>query len=541
MSLSKEKKKKKQVKEKTLIGKIANACVSFGLLSIILSGAVLGTNYYHNKIDQYRDLSGSISNSVVSMVRPEKVEEYIETMKQDEYFEVIHDYMNSTARNFDIKYFYVFVPRENDIMYIFDADYKDETSTYIGYTEPYLESSDKETFFKIMSGEIEEIVFYTTVDTQYGFLGCTYEPIKNRSGECIAIVGVEMDMSNILAEIMSFISKIIIATIIITIVVLSPFYLIVKRNVIEPVNKISAASKTMLDHISDNEEFHMDIHTGDEIEVLADSLEKMNSEIKQYIREISDYSSEREEMSAKLGIAASIQSRMLPVSFPEIPEIEIFAGIRPAKEVGGDFYDVFMIDDKRIAIVIGDVSGSGVPAATFMAIAKTLIWDRSFTENDLGGVFSFVNNTICRNNIEEMFVAAFEGVLDLTTGELTYVNAGHEPPFIMRKGEEFMIEKLEPSLALGTVENMPYEMRSIMLNPGDRLFHYTDGVTEAANWKSEIFELKRLQDSLNRHREEAPEMLFTSIVKDVNRFVGEEPQHDDMTMLCLEYKQKKEV
>lgn len=246
--------------------------------------------------------------------------------------------------------------------------------------------------------------------------------------------------------------------------------------------------------------------------------------------------------AAELNIATNIQKSMLPCIFPAFPErseFDIFATMDPAKEVGGDFYDFFMVDERHLAIVMADVSGKGVPAALFMVIGKTLIKDHTQPERDLGAVFSEVNNILCESNSEGLFITAFEGVLDLVTGEFNYVNAGHEMPFIYRNGA-FEAYKIKPGFVLAGMEQMRYRAGSMTLQEGDKIFQYTDGVTEATNAHNELYGMQRLEAVLNQNAENTPEEILSAVKQDIDRFVGSAPQFDDITMLCLKYKMKME-
>lgn len=254
-------------------------------------------------------------------------------------------------------------------------------------------------------------------------------------------------------------------------------------------------------------------------------------------RQIKD-SEERQRISTELDVATRIQADMLPCifpAFPERPEFDIYATMNPAKEVGGDFYDFFMVDENHLAIVIADVSGKGVPAALFMVIGKTLINDHTKPGVDLGNVFSEVNELLCRSNSEGLFITAFEGVLDLVTGEFQFVNAGHEMPFIAKSGGVYEPHRLRAGFVLAGMEGMKYQSGSIMLSPGDKIFQYTDGVTEATNLSHELYGMKRLTDVLVKNTSRPPAELLPVIKADIDAFVGEAPQFDDITMLCVEY------
>ena len=246
----------------------------------------------------------------------------------------------------------------------------------------------------------------------------------------------------------------------------------------------------------------------------------------------------RQRISTELDVATQIQADMLPrvfPAFPERPEFDIYATMSPAKEVGGDFYDFFMVDDRHLAIVVADVSGKGVPAALFMVIGKTLIKDHTKPNRDLGAVFTEVNDLLCESNNSGLFITAFEGVLDLVTGEFCFVNAGHDLPFIANSGEPYKPYKVRSCFVLAGMEGMKYTGGSIQLAPGDKIFQYTDGITEATNARMELYGMERLKSILKKNTALPPDELLAAVKADVDTFVGEAPQFDDMTMLCVEY------
>ena len=292
-----------------------------------------------------------------------------------------------------------------------------------------------------------------------------------------------------------------------------------------------------------NKQFLMEdvYRTGDEIEVLAESFAKQSARTIQYIEQIRRVTAEKERIGAELDVATHIQSSMLPSifpAFPDRPEFDIYATMHPAKEVGGDFYDFFMVDDRHIAVVMADVSGKGVPAALFMVIGKTLIKDRTLPDTDLGTVFTDVNNILCESNSEGLFITAFEGVLDLVTGEFRFVNAGHEPPFVSRAGGPFELFKVKSGFILAGMEDVRYRSGSFMLAPEDKIFLYTDGVTEATNADNALYGMERLENALNRVKDRTPEEILPAIRTDIDAFVGSAPQFDDITMLCMTYKRR---
>ena len=294
--------------------------------------------------------------------------------------------------------------------------------------------------------------------------------------------------------------------------------------------------------ISDgNLDYRAKLYSNDEISDLAIGFNNMAASLKTYINDLTAVTAEKERIGAELDIAKHIQASMLPCIFPAFPErheIDIFATMDPAKEVGGDFYDFFMVDDRHLAIVMADVSGKGVPAALFMVIGKTLIKDHTFPDRDLGEVFTAVNNLLCEANSEGLFITAFEGVLDLVTGEFTFVNAGHEMPFIYKAGGNFEPYKIRAGFVLAGMEDMKYKAGTMQLDVGDKIFQYTDGVTEATNINNELYGMDRLGEILNKVKNGTPHEILPAVKKNIDEFVGEAPQFDDITMLCLEYKAK---
>ena len=251
-------------------------------------------------------------------------------------------------------------------------------------------------------------------------------------------------------------------------------------------------------------------------------------------------SKKTERISTELNLASDIQSNMLPNIFPAFPErddFDVYATMTPAKEVGGDFYDFFMLDEKNIALVIADVSGKGVPAAMFMVITKTLIKDHAQLGLSPAEVFTRVNNLLCEGNKAGLFVTAWMGYLNLETGLLTFVNAGHNPPLIVKDGQISYL-KTSAGFVLAGLEDFKYKQNEIKLNLGDKLFLYTDGVTEATNLDKELFGENRLFDVLSKEKSSNVVDALTSVRVALNDFVGEAEQFDDITMVAFDYSSK---
>lgn len=276
--------------------------------------------------------------------------------------------------------------------------------------------------------------------------------------------------------------------------------------------------------------------TKDEIEVLAESFATLSKRTRDYIEQITRITAEKERIGAELELATKIQADMLPNIFPAFPErseFDIYATMTPAKEVGGDFYDFFLIDDDHLGLVMADVSGKGVPAALFMMMSKILVSNYAMLGNSPAKVLEQVNTQICKNNDEEMFVTVWLGIMEISTGKVTAANAGHEYPMIKRAGGQFELFKDKHGFVIGGMKGMRYKDYEFTLGKGDTLFIYTDGVPEATNADNELFGKERMIAVLNKNAQASPKELLTNIKKSVDDFVGEAPQFDDLTMLGL--------
>ena len=522
---------------------------SFTVLAVVLIliiSFVVGDRFIRNEMENCRTTAYAYTKSAAELIDGDTIAHYLETEEKDEYYYEILDFLNSFRLNTDIQYFYVFVPFENDLVYIWDANAlkADETEIdycELGYREEYMDGGKEVAFSVYKQNPPEEIDLFN--DETYGYIATAYSPIFDSKGNPVAIVGVDVFMPDLQANMREFLVVVILAIILVVLVAILLCFIFVKKQIVNPINKIRDASKRMVENLENEASIEVSVKTGNEIEELFDSFKQMYGDIQDYISKLGVVTAEKERIGAELDVAKHIQASMLPCIFPAFPdrkEIDIYATMEPAKEVGGDFYDFFMVDDRHLAIVMADVSGKGVPAALFMVIGKTLIKDHTTPGRDLGKVFTEVNNLLCEANSEELFITAFEGVLDLVTGEFVYVNAGHEMPFICKAGGDFAPHKIRAAFVLAGMEDMRYRAGSMTLEPGDKIFQYTDGVTEATNSSNELYGMDRLGTILNKVKDGTPHDILPAVKKDIDEFVGEAPQFDDITMLCLEYRSRME-
>ncbi len=303
------------------------------------------------------------------------------------------------------------------------------------------------------------------------------------------------------------------------------------RSIVAPVKELTGKVSAIQ---GDNLDFEWEHNTEDEIQTLAESFKSMIERMKQYIDEVTKVTAEKERIGAELNVATQIQADMLPGIFPPYSnrkEFNLFASMDPAKEVGGDFYDFFLIDEDHLCLVMADVSGKGVPAALFMVIAKTHIKNRAMMGGSPSEILSYANDQLCEGNGAELFVTVWMAIIELSTGKGVAANAGHEHPALRRKGGQFELVLYKHSPAVATMEGIPFKQHEFEIHPGDTLFVYTDGVPEATNANNELYGTDRMLEALNKNPDAEAKELLENVQKSVDEFVGDSPQFDDLTML----------
>lgn len=322
------------------------------------------------------------------------------------------------------------------------------------------------------------------------------------------------------------------------IVILGAAALIQGKRIVKPLNTMTEQIAGMKD---EEIEFKMkeDYRTGDEIEILADSFSRLSRKTINYIGQVREAAAEKQRINSELRLAAGIQASMLPHVFPPFPdrhEFEIYASMDPAREVGGDFYDYFLIDSDHLGLAIADVSGKGVPASLIMMISKVILQNCAMLGRSPADVLAATNDAICANNQEDMFVTVWLGVLEISTGKLTAASAGHEYPAVMRAGGDYELWKNKHGFVVGAMQGMHWKEFELQMHPGDRLFLYTDGVPEATSSDDELFGTDRMLDVLNTVKDASPENVLKGVRKAIDRFVKDAEQFDDITMLSVVYK-----
>lgn len=535
-------------------------------LALTITAAAVGYDVYAGTMDaHYQMLAMNVSKTAASLVNAEEVrelvaqvmeiyrkdpaptydsdEEWAEYLSQytgiseQESFTTLYDtlYKIKTANNVLSLYISYMDSESMTGIYIIDAD-KTETGCPTGtwdiiYPQNYEAMKHPENGFEA----------YITDTEEYGWLCSAGAAVLDDSGKAVAHVFTDISMESVMADRQAFLMRLCAILIGITTVITLALIKVVNAALVKPINSLASAASSYVEAKEEGEVSALallDIHTGDEVENLSHALKRMERDINGYIENLTHVTAEKERIGAELSVATHIQASMLPCIFPAFPnrrEFDIYATMTPAKEVGGDFYDFFLVDDDHLAVVIADVSGKGVPAALFMVIAKTLIKDHTQSGKPPEEVFTEVNRQLCEANDENLFVTAWMGVLEISTGKLVYVNAGHNPPVIGRKNGETEFLRSRPGFVLAGLDFTKYRAGSLELMPGDLLYLYTDGVTEAMNTAQELYGEERLKRTLDANVSAAPEEIFKAVKKDLDDFVADAPQFDDITMLAMRY------
>lgn len=306
-------------------------------------------------------------------------------------------------------------------------------------------------------------------------------------------------------------------------------YILIKRVIINNLQKIN---DTLARITKGDLNVTVDVRSSQEFSSLSDDINSTVATLKQYIADAAA------RIDKELEYAKQIQLSALPTNFPDNEDYGIYAEMIAAKEVGGDFYDFYKLKDNTVAFLAADVSGKGIPAAMFMMTAKTIIKDLAEGGMAVNDIFTKANEKLCENNESGMFVTAWMGILDLTTGEMKFANAGHNPPLLKRANGDFEYLRTRAGFVLAGMEGVRYRIGELTLGHGDRLFLYTDGVPEATNTENELYGEERLLAFMNRNAAVKATELLPALKADIDGFVGEAPQFDDITMLMFDYKPK---
>ena len=514
--------------------------VLFGALMCALN-TFTGYRQFKQELEEmYGKVTEQFAHTAANYVNADKLQTWLEEGPDEEWEETNQKLIEITEAA-ELAYAYVTTisPDYKSRTYVFDTvNSKEINSTVIELG--YVQSLEKKDEYYI--GKLRDVMEYSKPYSMFSYKKTgghvtSAVPLYNSAGNVCAIMSAVKPMHEVKIYKKNFLHSIIMYAVILTLVFVALYALLLYLGIIRPLLFVTYETSHFAEHHGELSGILKKVRNHDEIGTLAKSVEKMSSDMNRYISDLTYATAEKERLGAELNVATKIQAEMLPRVFPPYEnhkEVELFASMQPAKEVGGDFYDFYMLDDDHFAVVVGDVSGKGVPAALFMVITKTLLKDTAAHEQNPAKIFEHVNTILCESNESGLFVTCWLGILNLKTGKLDFANAGHTPPLIQQEGEiKYLTTK--PNLMLAGMEGISYTKHSITLQKSDRLFIYTDGITEATNSNEELYGDERLLNLMKKiHRSSSKEIL-EQVRRDIDSFVQGAPQFDDITMLEMAY------
>ena len=531
---------KKHAAIKSIGGIVLLLIVFFAVVSVI------GYNSFTEALlSQYSEGAFLTAETAARMLDADRIDEYEQSNGTGEEYLEAWEQMDQLCNTSGATFIYVIKPDRSDYAHItFLFSTIDHNSSYTKYDFGYVRDTTndeyREKYRMLYDQEAErELVIrdrgYIETDPHITAM----ISLKGSDGQVKAILCVQRQMDVLAMARQKYLNKIILALIVLVLLVIGGQSLFLDRVLLHPIRQISEeATRFAKESVTPEKKLKESIRNQDEIGELARSIDEMEERIQNYIGSITQITAEKERIKTELTLASLIQNSMLPHIFPPFPdrkEFDLYASMDPAKEVGGDFYDFFLIDDDHLCLVMADVSGKGVPAALFMMVSKVILQSCAMLGRSAGEILTKMNEAICSNNQAEMFVTVWTGILEISTGKLTAANAGHEYPVLRRAGGNFEVFRDKHGFVIGGMAGVQYKEYELQLNPGDKLFLYTDGLPEATDENKELFGMDRMIAALNGCKDETPEQVLNGVRAAVDSFVKEAEQFDDLTMLCLEY------
>ena len=509
--------------------------------------SVVGILKFSDAFDaEYSNTTYHIADTAASLVNGDHIEEYLAGEQTEEYART-RRILNAYCNRMNVSLVYVIKVDQSDyesFVSVFNAvDNSVDNSHYeeweLGHPRETTNDEYREAYREIYENESPFEIIYRLNPGQGLRPHITMiVPIDNDEGKVSALLCVQRPISELASVILSFVSYIIIASLVLVLVVAQFVVRFLRKWVVKPIRKISIEATRFAKENTKGEELG-DVSKFEEIYNLSRSIDKMETDMVNYIDNLTTVTAERERIGTELNFAKQIQYSSLPTKFPAFPdreEFDVYAYMKPAKEVGGDFYNFVLVDDDHLAVWIGDVSDKGVPAALFMMSINIMINIRTCMGGTPSEIMAFVNDNICEHNGENMFITIWLGILEISTGRLTFVNAGHEDMAVYRNGGEFELYKTKHNIAVGIQSGMVYQDFEMQLGKGDRIFIYTDGVHEATDPYDTLFNTDRMISALNERKDGSPQEFLEIVYTRVKEFVGDRTQFDDLTMVGLELK-----
>ncbi len=519
------------------------------ILALLLFGLIVTALVFQTFSDSFeKEFSTSsyyMADTATVMVNGDHIDDYLAGERTEEY-QRTKGYMDTFCQRMNVSLIYVIKVDTSDygsFVSVFDCVNNSADNTSFTEWEPGHRRQTGGESCRLIYEDLYEgdmpfgVIFNEKPEGGIKPYVTTIVPVTDSAGNTAALLCLQRPISEFTQYMTPYMIVTAIATLFLSLISGLVVTYFMRQRVVIPIRKVSEEATRFARENTIGEPLG-GISRYDEISDLADSIDKMEADMVRYVEHLTEVTAERERMGAELSFASSIQENALPNVFPAFPDrkdFDIYASMMPAKEVGGDLYNFFLIDKDHLVMLIGDVSGKGVPAALFMMENNIIMSDRAEMGGTPAEILKFVNNRICRRNKTDMFITLWIGILNLATGKFVFANGGHEDAAVCRKGGSFELFKTKHNLVCGAIPNVPYDNFELQLEPGDKLFIYTDGVPEAADKDTNMFKYSRMLESLNRDKDGTPREILEGMHRSVKAFVGDAPQFDDLTMLCVEY------
>ena len=528
-----------------------SAAVIIGIVVLLLLfGAIadwIGYKQFTSTLTaQYKSNIYAIASEAGSMMAGVDLDALVEKGADSPEYTLLFDQLQELCNNANCRFIYVVQvsPEDNYGTIHFVLDVTNDLSGYDGYPLGKVKDTTNEEYRTGYQEIFEDGLTSKTIVRDEGKMETTPHitaiiPAIGPDGQPDGIICVEMPMDALDSARDAYLGSMVSATLALIGFAVLSWYGFMNLRLLTPVRTIAKETKRFAaENTLPERPLAEQVEYNDEFGSLAVTVDEMEVKTLDYFQSLNKMNAEKQRVDAELNLASEIQINMLPRVFPAFPDREdfdIYATMDPAKEVGGDLYDFFLVDETHLAFLIADVSGKGVPAALVMAISKVLLKIHLREGIQPDSILYRVNNILCDGNDSGIFVTCWLGILDLETGDLAFSNAGHNPPLVRRNGMYEWL-RVKPGFVLGGMEGMNYKLYHTHLDHGDSFFAYTDGVTEATDSANVLYGDQRLIDYLNAHAQDKVQDLLTGVKADIDAFVGEAPQFDDMTMVGLEYR-----
>ena len=555
--------KAKKEKNKMTQTRLGKKLTRIMIISMVIVSAMFlvggGIIFFGETGKFYKSKVFDVSNTIAESVDTRFIKKLIDMVETDEYREVYEQasYENQAPIISYLKKKGIYEEYTNlvnqlgsfsesmNVEYLYIQNIHGDTATYIieptgGYYSLGNISEVPLEYNGVVTNEhIEPKVSY---DKEFGWLSSGGEPLYDEAGNAIAVICVDINMSEIVKRLVNYLVIMLIVLFMSVIFVYYIYANLLNFYVVNPIKRLTdylvrfGNSENGYDKDSIDE---VEITSGDEIEEMYHKFRYMQEQIIDYMDNLENMTAERERIGAEMEIATSIQKGILEDMSSDLvsrPEYDLYASMTPAREVGGDFYDFFMLDSDHIAILVADVSDKGVGAAFFMAIAKTLIKSYAKSTSSPAEVLSKVDKQISEKNGVGMFVTVWLAIIDLNTGHVTYCNAGHDYPLIKQDSKGYELVKSPHGPPVSFIPGMDFPENEFTMKKGDSIFLYTDGLNEAKRGDGERFGIDRMIEVLNEHQDDDNANIIWYMREAVDKFVGDEPQFDDMTMFGFTFK-----